>query len=57
MTTGDIDFDGQFRLALGGEAEEEHEIPFPLATYILWIILIILMPVLLITLLVLVVLI
>ena len=54
MVTGELDFDGQFRLISGGGpgTNDLEEIPFPPVTYIMWIILIILLPVLLINLLV-----
>ena len=47
MTTGELDFDGLFRLDPNGTPENVVEIPFFEVSIILWILFLIMMPILL----------
>ena len=49
MTTGEFDYDTLFRQFPGGaqDGDTTAEIPFPVISFILWIIFLILMPILL----------
>ena len=47
MTTGELDYEGIFRLDSGGGADDVPEIPFREISIILWILFLIMMPILL----------
>ena len=49
MTTGDFEYDSIFRQYTEGATAEDmmREIPFPAASYVLWIFFLIMMPILL----------
>ncbi len=47
MTTGELDYDGIFRLDPSGGSDGEQEIAFPPVSFILWILFIVIMPVIL----------
>ncbi len=52
MSTGEVDFDGVFRLSPSGESGGADELFFPAISYIVWILFIFFMPVVLINMLV-----
>ena len=49
MTTGELDYESIFHYSSGGSAQDElvSDIPFPVISFILWIVFLILMPILL----------
>ena len=49
MTTGELDYESIFRYSSGGSGPDEFasDIPFPVISFILWIVFLILMPILL----------
>ncbi len=47
MTTGELDYEGIFRLDSGGGSDDVTEIPFREISIILWILFLIMMPILL----------
>lgn len=49
MTTGEFEYDAIFRQFPGGDANSDtiEEIPFPVVSFLIWIIFLVLMPILL----------
>lgn len=52
MSTGEVDFDGVFRLSPSGDSSDKDELLFPVISYLVWILFIFFMPVVLINMLV-----